>query len=144
VETAWLLSGSIAGAWIGRRGLPDHAVFLSFVCHLPDDPGALLVMTAISPLVRSRSAAGVATTNLPLASAALPGSTPALPDRCGPRARCSGWCRPGARARVAADCADAAAAWFGYLMIWGTPPSVPYGEQTNSAPATLAVARRVC
>ena len=148
-EAAWLLSGSIAGAWVGWAAvfLTTPLFFHSFAIY-PDGPAALLVMTAISLLVRLEVGGDVSRRRVWITGIAL-AALPWFHTRFAVIAAILGLALllrllagAGARARVVALLTVpmlAAVAWFGYFwMIWGTlSPSAPYGEQTNSALAYI-------
>ena len=144
-HVAWLISASVAGAWVGWA-----AVFLTtpFFFHefaiYPDAPAALLVMLPIWLLVCLDLGRKVSSSSLWAVGAAM-AALPWLHSRFALIAGALGLilllrlARGGGVARTLVPLFTvpvmAAAAWFGYFwIIWGTlSPAAPYGEQTNSA-----------
>ncbi len=147
--TAWLLSGSVAGAWVGWA-----AVFLSspFVFHAftiyPDGPAALAVIAGVWLLVRAELGAGVSRAQLWAVSSGL-STLPWLHTRFAIVAGALGLCllariasgddRRGRLTALLVIPTVAAAAWLSYFwVIWGTPnPAAPYGADTGSAIAYM-------
>ncbi len=143
--TAWRVSGSVAGAWVGAAAVFATAPFIfhTFTIY-PDGMGALLVMAGMwlivrldqswDPSPRMLLGIGAALAILPwlhtrfaLLSATLAVITIARLAL-----------RPLAMSRVAVLLAVpvvAAAAWFAYFwVIWGTPsPAAPYGKDLDSS-----------
>lgn len=148
-HVAWLLSASVAGAWVGWA-----AVFLSspFLFHAftiyPDGPAALVVITAAWLLVRLDAGQAVPQTPLWMVGAAL-AALPWLHTRFAIIAGAMGLClaarlltrenRRSALTALLAVPVVAAAAWFGYFwMIWNTPnPAAPYGADAGAAIAYI-------
>lgn len=146
---AWLLSASVAGAWVGWA-----AVFMSspFLFHAftiyPDGPAALVVITAAWLLVRLDAGHVVSRTPLWVVGAAL-SALPWLHTRFALIAAAAGLCLAarlvtranwqGALAALLLVPAVAATAWFGYFwLIWHTPnPAAPYGAETGAALAYI-------
>ncbi len=148
--TAWRLSGSAAGAWVGVLAVFATAPFFFHTLTIyPDGIGALPVVAAVwliarleeswepSPRILASLGAGLALlpwlhTRFALLAAAF--AVIAI-------ARLA--IRPAAAARIAALLAVpvlAAVAWFAYFwLIWGTPsPLAPYGADTESSLGYIA------
>ena len=143
--TAWRISGSVSGAWVGVAAVFATAPFFfnTFTIY-PDGVGALAVMAAVWLVARldeswepSRKYLAVVGTGLSVLPwlhtrfALLAAALAAIVI-----ARLMS--RPAALARVAAFVAVpgiAAVAWFAYFwLIWGTPsPLAPYGAETESS-----------
>ena len=148
-HVAWLLSTSVAGAWVGWAAvfLSSPFLFHSFTLY-PDGPAALLVIVAVWLLVRLDAGQAVARTPLWIAGAAL-AALPWLHTRFAIIAAAAGACLAarlagrgnGWRSLTAflSVPAVAAVAWFGYFwMIWNTPnPAAPYGADPGAALAYI-------
>ena len=158
--TAWRLSGSVAGAWVGVLAVFATAPFFFHTLTIyPDGVGALPVMAAVwmiarldepwepSPRLLAALGAGLAVlpwlhTRFALLAAALAAIAiarllvrPAFAPQVDSELRRG---KPAAAARIAAFLAIpviAAAAWFAYFWsIWGTPsPLAPYGADAESS-----------
>lgn len=148
--TAWRISGSVPGAWVGVIAVFATAPFFfhTFTIY-PDGPGALPVMAAVWLIARLDESwepppkllvaigAGLAVlpwlhTRFALLAAALAAIV---------IARLA--VRPALTARLTAFVAVpvmAAVAWFAYFwLIWGTPsPLAPYGADLESSSSYIA------
>lgn len=144
-HTAWLLSASIAGAWLGWAAvfLTSPFLFHAFTIY-PDGPAALMVMTAAWVVVSLEYGRQVSRRMLWAVGAGL-AMLPWLHTRFAFIAAALGLClvarlatREDRRGRLVALLTVpvvAAAAWFGYFWwIWNTPnPAAPYGAETGAA-----------
>ena len=148
--TAWRVSGSTAGAWIGVAGVFATAPFLfhTFTIY-PDGMGALVVMAGVWLIVRLDESGEVSTRRLAGIGAAL-AMLPWLHTRFALLAAVIAvtvlarlLSRPAGVTRSAAFLAVpllAAIAWFAYFwLIWGTPsPLAPYGKDAESSLSYIA------
>ncbi len=148
-HTAWLLSASITGAWVGWA-----AVFLSspFLFHAftiyPDGPAALVVIAAAWVLVSLECGHPLSRRVVWAAGSGL-AVLPWLHTRFAFIAAALGLClfarlavredRRGHLMALLLVPVVSAAAWFGYFWwIWNTPnPAAPYGADTGAAVAYI-------
>ena len=143
--TAWRISGSTSGAWVGVIAVCASApFFLHTFTIYPDTVGALPVMAAMWLIGRLEESWEPSPKYLVVVGAAL-ALLPWLHTRFALLAAALGVIviarlasRPAAPVRIAAFLAIpsvAALTWFTYFwLIWGTPsPLAPYGADTESS-----------